>query len=211
MSTVESVAATVRDQLEHLAHRRALADDVVEAARSPRCDRLSCTFSATSAAVLERLLDQAGQLVGVERLRDVVVGAVLQRLDRVVHGGVGGHHDDDGAPGATSRDPLAGARGRPCPGILMSSEDEVEGASRRAARAPPRRSRRGLDLVAVVREPAASRESRTTVSSSTTRILAFFSAMIHLSRNRKPGPATSHQARSFTSAAARASSGPRGS
>ncbi len=38
-------------------------------------------------------LGEQEHLVEVERLRDVVVGAALHRLDRGVHGAVGGHHD----------------------------------------------------------------------------------------------------------------------
>ena len=47
------------------------------------------------AAMLEGLGDQAGQVIGVEGLHDVVVGAVLERLHRGLHGSVAGHDDDD--------------------------------------------------------------------------------------------------------------------
>ena len=46
-------------------------------------------------AVLERLADQTRQIIGVERLGDVVVGPVLQRLDGSLNRSVAGHDDDD--------------------------------------------------------------------------------------------------------------------
>ncbi len=80
------------DQTEDLAHARAAADDVVEAVAllelAPEVDVL-----LVEPALLERAVDDDLELVDVEGLRHVVVGAELHRLDRALGGGVGGHHD----------------------------------------------------------------------------------------------------------------------
>ena len=45
--------------------------------------------------LLQRLVHHVVQVVGIDRLRDVVEGAFLQGLDCGVHGGEGRDHDDN--------------------------------------------------------------------------------------------------------------------
>jgi hypothetical protein len=81
------------DQLRHLLHGGALADQFGQ-----REDFLEIFAQAhhlaARALVLERVGYQVRKLVGVDRLRDVVVGAVLQSLHRGVHGRIPCHDDD---------------------------------------------------------------------------------------------------------------------
>jgi hypothetical protein len=48
--------------------------------------------SSPARLVLQRLLDDQQQLLDLEGLEDVVVGAELHGLHGVLGGGVGGHH-----------------------------------------------------------------------------------------------------------------------
>ena len=93
------------DAVEHLAHRRGAADDVLEAVALAELAGEEAHL-AEQPALLEGLRDAEEELVLLERLREEVVGA----LPDGVHGGldrpVGGHHDDLGLRG----DALGGAQ-----------------------------------------------------------------------------------------------------
>ncbi len=43
----------------------------------------------------ERFLYEVGDLIGIERLSDIIVGPILERRDRGLNRRVAGHHDDD--------------------------------------------------------------------------------------------------------------------
>ena len=53
--------------------------------------------------MLLRALHEVRELVGIEGLDDVVIGAALEGLDRRLHGRVG-RHDDDGDIGRALRE-----------------------------------------------------------------------------------------------------------
>ena len=99
-------------------------------------------------ALLERLADERAQLGGGERLRDEVVRAALHRVDRRLHGGVGGHHDDL----RVGRD-LLGDRDDIEPGAVRHhqvGEDDAVGLRRVLERVARRREAgRGRDGVAL--------------------------------------------------------------
>src|SRR5438094_514857 len=57
---------------------------------------ISSRNSVPPSAALERVGNGQLQLVELERLGDVVVGAELHRLDGRLRGGEGGHHQHDG-------------------------------------------------------------------------------------------------------------------
>ena len=79
-------------QLEHPLHRRRLADQAVEA-EAPLQLGAQLEVVAHQRALLERALDDDVDLVDLERLGQVVVGAVLHRRDRGLGRGEGGDHD----------------------------------------------------------------------------------------------------------------------
>src|SRR5581483_983286 len=81
------------DGIENAFHGDALADDVI------RSSDLRDSFTKTnvllfSTFVSEGFLHQMSDFVRIERLGDVVVGAVLEGGDSGVDRGVSGHHDD---------------------------------------------------------------------------------------------------------------------
>jgi hypothetical protein len=80
------------DQREDRLHLGALADDVREGV-ALRQLAAQVHVLDPQLGLLERLLADHLELFDVERLRDVVEGARLHRLDRRAGGGVGGHHD----------------------------------------------------------------------------------------------------------------------
>jgi hypothetical protein len=82
-----------RDELAHLQHRLARAEDVFEALRS--LDRLSQAFDLfAQRAVIEGALDRQGELVHVERLRHEVVRAGTNGGDGRLHVRERGDDDD---------------------------------------------------------------------------------------------------------------------
>jgi hypothetical protein len=82
------------DDVRHFAHRRAPADEVRQAV--PLAKRaLERGRLAPHAHFVEGAAKEEGDLVGLERLRRVVVRAAANRLDGGVERAVG-RHDDDG-------------------------------------------------------------------------------------------------------------------
>ena len=81
------------DHVAHLRHERRRADEVLEAVLRRRVD----VHRERHGLVLLHLLlgaREAGEdVVDLERLREVVEHALLHRLDRRLHGGVGGEQD----------------------------------------------------------------------------------------------------------------------
>src|ERR1051325_5526208 len=105
-------------------------------------------------AMRERVGDEMGHVVGIDRLGDVVVRAVLQRGDGRLHRGVAGHDDDDEigvdlAHAALQLDAVGAAHAdvdqRQVPLLLGQAGERLAGAVR------------GAGVVAVVAEPAAQR------------------------------------------------------
>ena len=95
-STVD--AGTGRDLLQqraHPDHHVALADDPIEAV-GLRLGGAQRAHLAPQLRRLQRLGDQQRDLVDVERLVGVVIGAVLHRLDGVVDARVRRQEDDQG-------------------------------------------------------------------------------------------------------------------
>ena len=84
-------AGDARDQLVDLQHDRALADDVLEVGLALGGDGL---LLGDEPPALERARDGEAQLLDVEGLRDVVVGAALDRLHRPRDVAEGGDQDD---------------------------------------------------------------------------------------------------------------------
>ncbi len=86
------VVGDLPDGAEQLHHGSALGEDLVElvlgADRLPKLQVL-----APQRLALLGLLEHEEDLVGLERLRDVVVGAGLHRLEGEVDRAVGAHHD----------------------------------------------------------------------------------------------------------------------
>ena len=82
------------DQLEDALHRRAVADDGAIALAVPQL-AAQAPVLAREQLLLERLLDDDADLVDLEGLGDVVVGAFLHRADRRLGAREGGDHDDD--------------------------------------------------------------------------------------------------------------------
>ena len=82
------------DQVEHLADRPALADDAVEPLALSQL-LLEVAVLGGQATALQALADGEPDLFVLERLGQVVEGALPHRLDRALDGGVGGDHDDD--------------------------------------------------------------------------------------------------------------------
>ena len=101
MSTVLLRRRDLADELEHLAHRRALADE----ARSRRALDLAAQHLRLPGelAVLEDALDLGEQVVEEDGLQDVVGGAGAQRLDRGLDAAVRGHDQRRAVCGESSR------------------------------------------------------------------------------------------------------------
>lgn len=91
-----------RDHVEHFAHARAGADEVIERRLVPQ-GRAQRARLATQPCLADRAIDEEGQLVDEERLGQVVIGALADRFDRGLDGGVGGHHDDGALGGRRAR------------------------------------------------------------------------------------------------------------
>ena len=91
-STVALDGATARDQLVHLEHARAFALDLGQ----PRLGRAPArrAFLRRQPLALERAADREAQLLDVERLRDIVVGAFADRLHRARDVAERGDQDD---------------------------------------------------------------------------------------------------------------------
>ena len=82
----------VLDQLQHLPHRRAVADDLVDGHQL--VDRLAeLRVLLAEPPLLQGPQDQMAEFVGIDRLGDVVEGALLQGPHRRVDRGEGGDHD----------------------------------------------------------------------------------------------------------------------
>ena len=78
-----------------LPHRRAFADDLVDGHQA--VDRLAqLHVFLAQPAPLHCPQHQVAELVGIDRLGDVVEGPVLQRPHRRIHGGEGRDHDHGG-------------------------------------------------------------------------------------------------------------------
>src|ERR1051326_1179711 len=80
-------------KIEVLPHRLRLADDVRVGVLLGEL-RLKPLVLAREPPLLQRLVHGEDHFLVLERLRDVVEGAVLHRLDRAVDGGEGGDDDD---------------------------------------------------------------------------------------------------------------------
>ena len=82
------------DGLEYFSHGRTLADEISGA--GDLGDGLTQTdVFFFGAMVGERFFYQMRDLVRIERLTHIIVGAILQGRDRGLHRGVAGHHDHD--------------------------------------------------------------------------------------------------------------------
>jgi hypothetical protein len=127
------------DQLEHLLHRAALAEQLGEP--DPAGELVAQReVVLDQRALLQGAADHRVDLVDLERLGQVVVRALLHRGDRGVGGRERGDQDDlgsigDGAPAATpragsSRLDRAGAGPSTPPGILRSLTTMSIGSAR---------------------------------------------------------------------------------
>ena len=80
------------DQLSHPLHGRALADQL-----GLRKDLFEVLFElghfACGGAMLQRFRNEVHQFVGIERLGDVIVRAILECANRGIHRGIAGHDD----------------------------------------------------------------------------------------------------------------------
>ncbi len=133
------------DRLEDRQHLRALAHQVVEAVLvlEPLAQRARLLHEALP---LQGLLEDDLQLLDVDRLAEVVLGAELHRLDRRLDRAVGGHDDDHRlrAHLLDLREQLDPVHAR----HAQVGEDDVgvvlleRAAARRARRAPGRRRSR---------------------------------------------------------------------
>ena len=140
-STGLSLAATPRDDGQHLADLRALPHDVGQAV-APGDDLLERRVLATQRLLLGRLGHHLAQLGVLPRLGDEVVGAEPHRLHRRLHVGVAGEDDELGVDlggAGPAEDVEAGVIGQ-----LDVDEDDVELVAaeqrhRLGARSPPRR------------------------------------------------------------------------
>src|SRR5205823_4354160 len=84
---------SLADRLEDVEHLRALAEEVLEAALPPQLAFESLVL-VLEPFPLERVGDGQLDLVDLEGLRQVVVGAELHRLDGRLGGGERGDHED---------------------------------------------------------------------------------------------------------------------
>ena len=123
------------DHVEHALHGGALADQVLEAIRVRRL-LLKQPQIAAQRHALEHALDHQLELVVVERLRHVVGGAELHRLDGDLLRAVGGDHDDRGV-GRVLLDPAQQVHAGHLPEVEVG-DDDVRRACRAAARSPLR-------------------------------------------------------------------------
>ncbi len=82
------------DGVEHLLHGLALADHVGRTLHFGHGLAQANVF-LLYLAMGEGLLDLVGDVVGIERLGDVVIGAVLQRGHGGLDRGIAGHDDDE--------------------------------------------------------------------------------------------------------------------
>ena len=140
------------DELEDLLHRPAPGRDEGRLGRLEA--RLQLAVLGEERVALGRLLHEARDRLGVERLDDVVVGAVLERLDGRLDRCVG-RHDDDGRLGGGLAD-LAEDLETVHPGHLDVDEEDL----RRLARERRERlaaARRGEDVVPLLLEPERER------------------------------------------------------
>src|SRR4051812_2872235 len=80
-------------EIAELAHRVATSDDVrngeLIAERAAKNDGLT-----SQARIVEGAIEKKRELIDFEGLRQVVVSALPNRLDRGIDGAVGRHHDD---------------------------------------------------------------------------------------------------------------------
>ena len=152
--TVEARLRRGARELQRLLHRRARAGDVVEL--EPLAERLAQHRVLAHHLLLRHdLLHQQAQLLRVERLDDVVVGAELHRLDRRLDGGERrDHHDRHARAGACVR-PRA-PRGRPCRASSGRPAGSTTGPAPGAG-APSGPSLARLDGIAVGGEPVGQR------------------------------------------------------
>src|SRR5262245_36898018 len=90
---VRAAVGDLRHELEHALHRPARADDPAAAGAGAQLAAQPPVLERER-LLLERLLDHQPDLVDLERLGQVVVGAFLHRGDRGLGGGEGGDHDD---------------------------------------------------------------------------------------------------------------------
>ena len=82
------------DGFENFAHRRALSHEIA-GTRDFGDGFAQADVFFLGAAVGQSFFHQMRDFVRIERLADIVIGAVLQRGDRGFHRGIAGHHDDD--------------------------------------------------------------------------------------------------------------------
>ncbi len=94
MSTVASVGPDRFNRLEDAIHGRALSDDLFRT-RHFRDGFPQAHVLLFDALVGDGFLHQVRDFIGIERLGDVVVSAILQCGDGGFDRGVPGHHDDD--------------------------------------------------------------------------------------------------------------------
>ena len=136
-STVVRAGATLRSSSNtrciagDLPTRRSRRKRPSSSSRSARLSRSSARFSSARSTT-------SADLVDLERLGQVVVGAALHRGDRGLGRGEGGHHDDLGVAGAAALH--SSSTSRPLPsGICRSVMTTSKSRARQRARAPRRR------------------------------------------------------------------------
>src|SRR5690606_28850907 len=89
----------LRDELAHATHRRGAADDLASTAEVADLGAQIGELGS-KLAVLEGSLDESDEALGIDRLLDEIIGAVLHRL----HGVLDRSHsreEDDGSAGAS--------------------------------------------------------------------------------------------------------------
>ena len=143
-STGASTVATLRIEREHLLHARAGAEHALEGRRGVCCR--SSRFSRSSAWSLQRAAQHHLELLDVDRLDEEVVGALVDRAQRVSALLAPGDHHDLGA--RVRREQLLERREAFLDAAGMRRQPEVERhhggpVGSRALARPPRGSPRG--------------------------------------------------------------------
>src|SRR5574337_822903 len=111
------------NQLEDLLHSRAEANHASKV-KGPATGGLHLRHPLGELTDLEHPLNQNREFIEVKRLRNVIVGPALHRLDRSLECGKGGH-DDDGKLGTGLLDPTEGLQ-PVCARHLDVHEDKVD-------------------------------------------------------------------------------------
>jgi len=112
------------EQVKQLLHRAAAPQNAAELVTLLEL-RAQVRVLRCETTLLDRLLEDMGQLVELKWLGDEIRGAALDRVDRILHGAVAGNHDGDD-PWIT----LAGRFDDACAidtGQAKVGDDDIEG------------------------------------------------------------------------------------